>query len=89
MTGKTNQNGIVLPVSAELIVAVGADGAVHTTVRSAKVGPLPLPANLQEQLTQQIDPMINELINPGNSQMVVESITITDGKLIATGRPKS
>ncbi len=86
LSGKTNQNGIELPVQMTASVAV-QDCKPKLSIESASVGPIPLP---QEQLTQFL-PMAEDAIqqmiqSTAAANLCLNSLTISEGKMTITGQ---
>ena len=72
-----------VPVTAVVDLAP-RDGRVNATVRSVRLGPLPVPGSLREDLNQQL----REVSLLGGQEVAVEELHTTDRELEATGRPR-
>ncbi len=83
--GNVNQSGITAPLQMNMTVSADAEGRLHYQVVSAKLGPLPLPQSLLDQLTSQVDSVFSEQIGPEADKIFIESITIADGKMTIVG----
>lgn len=70
-----------IPVTAVVDLAP-RDGRVDATVRSVRLGPLPVPGSMREDLNQQL----REISLLGGQQVAVEELHTTDQELVATGR---
>jgi len=81
ITGDVNQGGLSLPLSVSLIFTIDAKGQPHSQVAEGSVGPFSLPESYLTEITSQLDKaLINEL-NPDSENLIVESITIADGRM--------
>ncbi len=83
--GNVHQSGITAPMQMNMTVSADAEGRPHYQVVSAKLGPMPLPQSLLDQLTSQVDSVFSEQIGPEVDKIFIESITIADGKMTIVG----
>jgi hypothetical protein len=83
ITGRANQDGFSLPFSATLRLTANAQGLPQTEIVKATIGPLPLPESMTSELTSRFNQMVlAEISSNGNgSSVLIDSITITDGKI--------
>jgi len=83
ITGRANQDGFSLPFSATLRLTANAQGLPQTEIVKATIGPLPLPESMTSELTSRFNQMVlAEISSIGNgSSVLIDSITITDGKI--------
>lgn len=86
--GNAVQSGITLPVSIIATLSVDEQGMPRYEIISATAGPVPLPQSILDQLTDRFDQAIASQLDAENSNMIVEDIVITDGKLTITGRTR-
>lgn len=86
--GNAVQGGIELPVSIIATLAVTDQGAPRYEIVSATAGPVPLPQSILDQLTERMDQVIENQLDPENSGMIVEDIVIAGGKMTVTGRAR-
>ena len=85
VSGEIKQDNITLPVSIALAVTVNEQGQPQTRVVSAKLGPLPVPEAALTEITSQIDQMIVSQFSANAGNLVIESITISDGYMTIIG----
>ena len=78
-------NGVALDLSLISSVILGADGIPKTQTVSAKLGPLPLPDNIVDLFTQEIDNLLAEQMVFQGRRVVVQSLDIADGNMTITG----
>lgn len=81
ITGTANQSGFDLPLSIALSVTADAQGLPHTEVMEAKIGPLSLPQTMMDQFTTNFDQLLSARFAQEAGNVVIESITIADGKM--------
>jgi hypothetical protein len=81
ITGRANQDGFSLPFSATLRLTANAQGLPQTEIVEAKIGPLPLPESMTEELTSRFNQMVLAEISSNGSNVFIDSITIADGKI--------
>jgi len=81
ITGEVSQSGFDLPLSVSMRVTPNAQGKPEAEVVEATVGPLPLPDALTSELEQQFNDTMNAELNANGRDIIVDSITITDGKM--------
>lgn len=84
-TAKVTVNGIALDLSLTSSVILGADGIPKTQTVSAKLGPLPLPDNMVDLFTQEIDNLLAEQMVFQGRRVIVQSLDIADGSMTITG----
>jgi hypothetical protein len=87
VVGDLSQSGLSLPVS--IAMRVYADqGSIAYEIVEAKAGPFDLPDSITQELKSQLDQIILAQLNPGSSDFVIESITITDGIMTILGHAR-
>jgi uncharacterized protein YpmS len=84
LNGKVLQNNITFPFNVVAEINVNNNGQPSTNILSAKLGPLPIPQSLLDEITSKIDQMIITEIFSSNN-VVVESISIANGAITITG----
>lgn len=84
--GTIESSGFDLPLSIVVEITVGASNQLQAKAVSGSAGPFDLPASLLEQLNEQISQLLADQYNP--SDLIVESITIGDGKMTIIGRTR-
>ena len=85
ISGKVQQEGFSLPLSIILEVSADTGGNLHSNVVSAKLGPFPIPEDILNQMTEQLDQMIISQLAASGKKLVVEQITIAEGTMTVTG----
>jgi uncharacterized protein YpmS len=86
--GNAVQGGLSLPVSIVATVSVAEDGTPRYEILSANAGPVPLPDSILDQLTARLDQALAGQLSPETTNMVIEEITIADGKMTITGHTR-
>ncbi len=81
ITGDVNQGGFNLPLSVSMIFTIDAQGQPHSQVVEGTVGPFSLPDTYLTEITSQLDKTLMEELNTNASNLIVESITIADGRM--------
>jgi uncharacterized protein YpmS len=87
-TAQVRVNGISMDLSLTSRVIIGPNGLPQSQTTSAKLGPLPLPDNMVQLFTQEIDAILAEFMIYQGRQISVESLTIADGLMRVTGHLK-
>jgi hypothetical protein len=81
-TGQMNQNGIDFPVKVVLSIAVDGSGSPYVNVQEGKVGPIPLPQNVLDQLKVQFDQILKSQISAVAGNAIVKSISVNDSTMV-------
>jgi len=85
ITGDVAQSGFNLPFNVILTVTVNSQDRPVSRVVSASVGPLPVPQNMLDQITSQVDQSISNQFSANAPNMVIDDITIADGYMKIKG----
>lgn len=84
-TAKVTVNGVALNLSLTSSVYIGADGIPKSQTVAAKLGPLPLPDNIVDLFTQEIDNLLAEQMIYDGRRVIVQSLDIADGSMTIMG----
>jgi len=85
ITGRVNESGLSLNAAIDVKINIDEQGKPYSQVVSAKVGPFPIPEDMLNQLTAQLDKYLLDQISTSGKQLVVEKISIDDGKMTVIG----
>jgi hypothetical protein len=86
MTGNLDLNGVNAPCEMEMEVAVSPDGGPDVNVLSAKFGPLEMPSDVLQSLSDVVAKGLSKQMNDqAGGDLQLQSLTIGDGTLTATG----
>lgn len=88
VTGNVTQQGISAPLNAVLTPSVDAQGKPHFEIVSAKVGPLPVPQSILDNLTEQMNRSFASELSAQTDNMIIEDIAIGDGVMTITGKTR-
>jgi uncharacterized protein YpmS len=88
ISGQVEQNGLDLPLTISLKINVDSQGRPHTQIVSGKVGPFSLPQNMLDQITTQIDTMLQSQLDSSAQALFVESIGIDNGVITVVAQLK-
>lgn len=88
LTGKVSQNGITAPMQVDLTIEANVQGGLHYQIVSAKLGPLPLPQSMVNQLSSQLDQTIAKNLSPATHNLFIESVNIADGQMTISGHTR-
>lgn len=88
ISGNTEQNNLVLPVTIEVIFNVDENGIPDFEIVSANVGPFLLPDFIIEQLDMAIDNAFNSNLLPVADEVFIENLIIEDGQATIFGYTK-
>lgn len=88
ISGKATQGGFSLPLNVALRITVNAQGLPQTEVVQATLGPLPLPAEMINELTERLNRAIIDEVQASGSNLYIESLTIDNGmmRIVANSR---
>ena len=86
VTGFVTQEDVSLPVSIVVGVSLDAQGMPDFVITAAQLGAVPLPEPMVSQFSDEMARAFNESIRPRLGNMIIEDITISDGKMKITGR---
>jgi uncharacterized protein YpmS len=81
ITGDVSQSGLSLPLSVSLTFTIDANGQPRSKVLEGSVGPFSLPESYLTEITSELDKALMKELNAESSNLVVESITIADGRM--------
>lgn len=88
LRGDVHQSGITAPLEMDMTVSVDDQGKPHYQVVSAKLGPLPLPQTILDQLTTQIDQAFADQLGPEADKIYITRIDIANGEMTVKGRAR-
>ncbi|OGO32164.1 MAG: hypothetical protein A2Z16_02255 [Chloroflexi bacterium RBG_16_54_18] len=88
ITGQVNESGLSLRAAIDVKINIDQNGKPYSQVVSAKVGPFPVPEDMLNQLTSQLDKYLLDQISTSGKQLDVEQISIEDGKMTVVGTLK-
>jgi hypothetical protein len=86
--GTVQQNGLSLAARVILTVSVDAAGLPKVEFISAKIGPLPVPNSLLDQLSTRIAAAIQTQVQAQGQNIVLQNITIGNQTISITGYAK-
>jgi hypothetical protein len=84
VSGQYTQDSLSLPFNVSLKISA-VNGQPKTELVSAKIGPLPVPQSLLDDITQQIDQVVQDQMKANGSNVYVDQISVADGVLTVTG----
>jgi len=88
MIGNVQQGNTTAPLEMIFTVSANAEGRLDYQLVSAKLGPLPLPDFLLEQISGQIDAAFTSKIEPQMEDIFIERIDIADGVMTIQGHKR-
>ena len=86
--GKVQQGNTMATLELVLTVSADIDGHPDFQLVSAKLGPLPLPDVLLQQISDQLDATFTSKIEPRMDNIFIEKITIADGVMTIQGHTR-
>ncbi len=86
--GDVKQGGLNLPLKADLSVGTDGDGGIDYQVNSASIGPLKLPAEMLNEMTNQIEKALGNNISGKIPNLYIEEITIQEGYMLIKGHSR-
>lgn len=81
ITGGIVQSGFNLPLQIVMRVNPNSQGIPQADVVEASIGPLPIPDSLSSEIESSFNQMIQAELAASGKNIVVDSITIADGKM--------
>jgi uncharacterized protein YpmS len=88
ITGNATQDGLSLPLTINLKINVDSQGAPHSQIVSAKVGPFSLPQDMLDQTTSQLDQILQQQLDASADNLFVDSLSIDNGKITIVAHTK-
>ena len=88
VSGKALQSGMSLPLTINLKVNVDAQGRPHAEILSGKAGPFPLPQSILDEVSVQVDQLIQDQLDSTRYNLFVDSVLIENGKLTIAAHTK-
>lgn len=85
ITGRVNESGMTLNAAINLKINIDGQGKPYSEVVSARVGPFPIPEDMLDDLTAQLDSYLLDQISQDGKQLVVKQITIDGGNMTVVG----
>lgn len=85
LVGTVEQSGVSLPLEILVSMQVDSSGNLDYSIDSAKIGPFPIPQAQLNQLSTELDQAIAAQMGQGEERIILEGITIADGKMVITG----
>jgi len=85
-TGQVEQNGLGLPLAVSVQVGSDAQGRLHTRAVEGKLGPFAAPQSQLDQLSSQIDALLQAQLAAYAGSLFVEHISIDNGLLTITAQ---
>ena len=86
--GKVQQGNTMATLELVLTVTADADGRPVFQLLSAKLGPLPVPEVLLQQISDQLDAVFTSKIEPRMENIFIEKIAIADGVMTIQGHTR-
>jgi uncharacterized protein YpmS len=85
ISGTVVQEGMNLPATAIVMVRGDSQGELIVDITSAKVGPIEVPDNMKQLLSQEIENAIESQVRTEAGNLRIDTIQIEDGQMIITG----
>lgn len=85
ITGQENRSGFNLPIELNILLLIDDESHLTYKISSARLGPLPMPDYLVNQVSNQIEQVIANIYNFDRRDIAVEEITVDNGILSING----
>jgi hypothetical protein len=85
ISGQVLRNNIRLPVHISLSASTDAQGKPHFQIMSAGIGRFPLPQEMLDQLSTQLDTMLAGQLQSLTPGLFIQQIAISEGYLTISG----
>lgn len=82
---QANQSGFDVPVNVDLELSANGQGKPQFEVKSASLGPIPMPQSLLSQVSSKIDQALTGWLEEDGQNVYIESVSVEDGKITITG----
>jgi hypothetical protein len=82
---QANQSGLEVPVNVDLELTANGQGKPQFEVKSASLGPFPMPQSILSQVSSKIDQALVGWLAEDGKDLYIESITVADGEITITG----
>ena len=86
--GDVEQSGFNFRLKANIAVKTDQQGGISHEIVSASLGSLPLPKNILDQVSVQIEQALENYLADQIGQIFIEEITIENGEMILRGRSR-
>lgn len=87
-SGTVKQDNMSVQLFIALKLSVDSQGKLHTEIISAKLGPLPLPQAILDEITSQLDQNMTTQFGWDDAQVQLKEIKIYDGYMTILGEPR-
>lgn len=88
ITGQVQEKGLTADLEMALTISASQEGRLAYQLVSAQLGPFPLPQELKDTISQQLDAVLSSDINPRFENVFIESVTIANGQMVIEGHPR-
>jgi uncharacterized protein YpmS len=88
VTAQAEQSGMRLPLEILMQPTADEEGKPNINIVSGSLGPLPLPESLLDQLSAQLDSLLDHQINTSGREVFIEDIHIENGVMEITGHAR-
>lgn len=85
ISGKVTQAGLSLDLEMALRLSAKPDGTLDYQVASASLGGISLSQGMLDNLSQQLDVVLKDQIDPRVEMVFIQNLSIADGKLTLQG----
>lgn len=85
VTGRVDQGGIKLPLTAVMTLSATSEGLPYYQVNSAAVGPFEIPQSLTSDLASNLDAAFMAQFLPAADRAFIKTISIDNGQMIIDG----
>jgi len=88
LTGVETESGFDMPLTIKMKITIDQQGKPHTQVVSGEVGMFPLPGDMISEIISQVDQMITSQMQADGGNVIIESLTIANGKINIVAQAK-
>jgi uncharacterized protein YpmS len=88
LSGDVTQGNLALPMKARIAVSATSSGNLEYEITSASLGPLPLPQSIIDQLSTQIDQVIETNFSSQLAGINISEVVIANGVMTIKGQAR-
>jgi len=88
ISGKVEQDSFSLPLDLTVRISANSQGKPDYEFEAAKIGPLPIPASVLDDITVWMDEALSSQVLPGGKEIFFETINIDNGQIYLKGYTK-
>lgn len=86
--GKIDQSGVTVPFTLGVILQANAQGRPGFQIKSATLGPLPMPDSITSQFSDRLNEALVSQLGSEIDNLFIDEIIVNDGQMTISGHPR-